>query len=252
MSLQQYCVRWNNHLKVFQSALPQVRNFAYKITQKFNKLIFLLKQYFQSQKFLDCTLVAEGQHFVSCHRLVLDACSDYFANFLKNKMFDDKNIVICLPKEIKLWQIQALLQFMYHGEVCISQEGLPSLVKCAELLQVKGLCGSEQKTITGYYQNEVQKGKQTLNKQTVQSQMKSQNSSNGGQKTNLCRIIQATPNSNTNSSQTNQRNSGDNEENRSANEENGDLSDLMTVEVEIDDNDSTNGPFIKREIDISE
>lgn len=169
-------------------------------------------------------------------------------------MFDDKNIVICLPKEIKLWQIQALLQFMYHGEVCISQEGLPSLVKCAELLQVKGLCGSEQKTITGYYQNEVQKGKQTLNKQTVQSQMKSQNSSNGGpmQKTNMCRIIQATPNSNTNSSQTNQRNSGDNEENRSANEENGDLSDLMTVEVEIDDNDSTNGPFIKREIDISE
>ena len=99
---------------------------------------------------MDCTLVAEGKHLVPCHRMVLDACSDYFANFLKNKIFDDKNLnlVICLPKEIRLWQIQAILQFMYHGEVCISQEGLPSLVKCAELLQVKGLCGSDPTSIT--------------------------------------------------------------------------------------------------------
>lgn len=36
---------------------------------------------------------------------------------------------------------------MYHGEVCISQEGLSSLVKCAELLQVKGLCGNETTSI---------------------------------------------------------------------------------------------------------
>lgn len=78
---------------------------------------------------------------------MLDACSDYFASFLKNKLLDDKNLVICLPKEIKLWEIQALLQFMYHGEVCISQEGLSTLVKCAELLQVKGLCGNETASI---------------------------------------------------------------------------------------------------------
>ena len=78
---------------------------------------------------------------------MLDACSDYFASFLKEKLLEDKNLVICLPKEIKLWEIQALLQFMYHGEVCISQEGLSSLVKCAELLQVKGLCGNETTSI---------------------------------------------------------------------------------------------------------
>jgi BTB/POZ domain len=89
----------------------------------------------------------EGKHLVPCHKFVLDACSDYFASFLKNKILDDKNLVICLPKEIKLWEVQALLQFMYHGEVCISQEGLSSLVKCAELLQVKGLCGNETTSI---------------------------------------------------------------------------------------------------------
>lgn len=84
---------------------------------------------------------------IACHKFVLDACSDYFAGFLKNKLLDDRNIVICLPNTIKLWEIQALLQFMYHGEVCISQEGLASLVKCAELLQVKGLCGNETTSI---------------------------------------------------------------------------------------------------------
>lgn len=82
-----------------------------------------------------------------CHKFVLDACSDYFAGFLKNPKLEDKNVVICLPKEIKLWEIQAILSFMYHGEVCISQEGLSSLVKCAELLQVKGLYGSEATSI---------------------------------------------------------------------------------------------------------
>lgn len=85
--------------------------------------------------------------------MVLDACSDYFANFLKNKLLEDKNLVICLPKEIRLWEIQAILQFMYHGEVCISQEGLPSLVKCAEMLQVKGLCGNETTSITSTNNN---------------------------------------------------------------------------------------------------
>jgi len=94
-------------------------------------------------------VVENGQHLIKCHKMVLDACSDYFANFLKNKLLDDKsNLVICLPKEIKLWEIQAILQYMYHGQVCVNQEGLPSLVKCAEILQVKGLCGNGNTSIT--------------------------------------------------------------------------------------------------------
>lgn len=99
-------------------------------------------QYFQNQKFLDCTLLVEG-HLLPCHKFVLDSCSDYFASFLKDKILDDKNLVICLPNEIKLWEMQALLVYMYNGSVAIEQEGLQSLVKCAELLQIKGLCGNE-------------------------------------------------------------------------------------------------------------
>jgi hypothetical protein len=108
--------------------------------------------------------------------MVLDACSDYFANFLKNKMFDDKNIVICLPKEIKLWQIQAILQFMYHGEVCISQDGLPSLVKCAEILQVKGLCRSDRNS--ELLENSMQE-KQEVQSKVVQDTSQHAASQNG-------------------------------------------------------------------------
>jgi BTB/POZ domain len=80
---------------------------------------------------------------------VLDACSDYFASFLNNKSLEDKNLVICLPTEIKLWEVEAILAFMYNGSVAISQEGLSSLVKVAEMLQVKGLCESSSITANG-------------------------------------------------------------------------------------------------------
>lgn len=128
-------------------------------------------QYFQNQKFLDCTLLVEGKHLVPCHKFVLDACSDYFASFLKNKLLDDKNLVICLPKEIKLWEIQALLQFMYHGEVCISQEGLSTLVKCAELLQVKGLCGNETASIISKDKDPLTQPKKTACEEPEQSEV---------------------------------------------------------------------------------
>lgn len=151
--------------------------------------------------------------------MVLDACSEYFANFLKNKIFDDKNIVICLPKEIKLWQIQAILQFMYHGEVCISQEGLPSLVKCAEILQVKGLCRSDRGT-------EVLENSQG-NPQPNQPKQEIQN-----------KLLQDNSQDSINASQ--------NGQNINSNGMNA---------ITIDENDSDmecNGQLIKREINISE
>ncbi|KAL7032475.1 hypothetical protein ACKWTF_007327 [Chironomus riparius] len=119
--MQQFQIKWNNHLNIFSSALSK---------------------YFHDKKFLDVILVVEnGNHMIQCHKIVLDACSQYFSNIFKSKLLEEKNIVICLPKEIELWEIQAVLNYMYNGEVCISQDGLKSLVKCAEILQVKGLCG---------------------------------------------------------------------------------------------------------------
>lgn len=116
---QQFCVRWNSHLGSLGAAFPQL---------------------LAGQRFVDVTLACEG-HQVHCHRLVLAACSSYFESLLGENPC--KHPIIILPHDIKLWEIQALVDFMYKGEVNVSQEGLSDLLKCAEALQIRGLCGSD-------------------------------------------------------------------------------------------------------------
>lgn len=102
------------------------------------------------QQFVDVTLACDG-HQVHCHRLVLAACSSYFESLLSENPC--KHPIIILPKDIKLWEIHALVDFMYKGQVNVSQAGLPELLKCAETLQIRGLCGTESSL------NEVANGK---------------------------------------------------------------------------------------------
>lgn len=44
-------------------------------------------------------------------------------------------------------ELEALLQFMYRGEVNVRQEELAMFLKTAEMLQIKGLTGSESKKV---------------------------------------------------------------------------------------------------------
>lgn len=116
---QQYCVRWNSHLCSLSTAFPQ-----------------LLDQ----EKFVDVTLACEGQQ-IHCHKVVLAACSQYFDNLLSENPC--KHPIIILPSDIKLWTVQALVEFMYKGQVNVSQAGLPDLVKSGDLLQIRGLCNTD-------------------------------------------------------------------------------------------------------------
>ncbi|XP_043071979.1 protein jim lovell [Drosophila grimshawi] len=118
-STQEFCVRWNSHLGSIGAAFPQL---------------------LAGQRFVDVTLACEG-HQVHCHRLVLAACSTYFEAILAENPC--KHPVIILPSEIKLWEIQALVDFMYKGEVNVTQAGLGQLLRCAEQLRIRGLYGSE-------------------------------------------------------------------------------------------------------------
>lgn len=136
---QEFCVRWNSHLGSIGAAFPQL---------------------LAGQRFVDVTLACEG-HQVHCHRLVLAACSSYFESILAENPC--KHPVIILPSEIKLWEIQALVDFMYKGEVNVTQAGLPQLLRCAEQLRIRGLYGSDAalnlnqlKALTGKTQTQQQ------------------------------------------------------------------------------------------------
>ena len=46
---------------------------------------------------------------------------------------------IVILRDVKYGDMEALLRFMYNGEVSVSNEQLPSVLHTARMLQVKGL-----------------------------------------------------------------------------------------------------------------
>ncbi|XP_071528436.1 uncharacterized protein [Panulirus ornatus] len=107
-------LKWNNHRTTFIHILGVLRD---------------------KQAYTDVTLACDGK-FYSVHKLVLSTCSDYFC-----AMFDKtacKSPVIVL-KDIKCEDLEALLDYMYLGEVNVRQSDLASLIKAAENLRIKGL-----------------------------------------------------------------------------------------------------------------
>ena len=91
------------------------------------------------ESYSDITLCCEGQLF-PVHRFILSCCSDYFSCLFEQ--LGGRPLVVVL-KDIKLEELQGLLSYIYLGEVNISHEKLPALVKAAEFLKIKGLAVTE-------------------------------------------------------------------------------------------------------------
>lgn len=81
------------------------------------------------------TLACDGK-FYPVHKLVLSTCSEYF-----EQMFERTNCKhpIIVLKDIKKDDLEALLNYMYVGEVNVLQNNLSGLIKAAEGLRIKGL-----------------------------------------------------------------------------------------------------------------
>ncbi|XP_034249671.1 longitudinals lacking protein, isoforms H/M/V-like isoform X2 [Thrips palmi] len=117
MADQQFCLRWNNH----QSTLISV----------FDSLL-------ERGAMVDCTLAAEGQ-CLQAHKVVLSACSPYLETLLSQHY--DKHPILLL-KDVKFYELQAMMDYMYRGEVNVAQDKLGMFLKAAESLQIKGLSDS--------------------------------------------------------------------------------------------------------------
>jgi len=107
-------LKWNNHKTTFFHVLSNIR---------------------KKEAYCDATLACDGR-FYPVHKLILSTCSDYFEQmFEKTK---DKQPVIVL-KDIRHEDLEALLNYMYLGEVNVLQNDLSGLIKSAECLRIKGL-----------------------------------------------------------------------------------------------------------------
>ncbi|KAK9893089.1 hypothetical protein WA026_023713 [Henosepilachna vigintioctopunctata] len=124
-SPQQFCLRWNN----YQTNLTNV----------FDQLL-------QSESFVDVTLACDGQS-LKAHKMVLSACSPYFQTlFCENPCQHP----IVIMRDIKWPELKAAVEFMYKGEINVSQEQIGPLLRVAESLKIRGLAdvNGEQDTIT--------------------------------------------------------------------------------------------------------
>jgi len=111
----QYCLRWNSYetnlLSTFEGLLD-------------------------SEALSDVTLFCEGESF-KAHRLVLAACSAHFSKLFSNSTLNGQLIVILEGTHHQ--DLQILLQFMYKGVAYLHQDRIESVLRTAEVLQVKGL-----------------------------------------------------------------------------------------------------------------
>ena len=85
------------------------------------------------------TVACSGELY-AVHKLVLSSCSDYFFKILQN--VDCPKPVVVL-NDIIPENFEALLSYMYLGEVNVLQDNLQSLLKASEQLGIKGLAGSK-------------------------------------------------------------------------------------------------------------
>jgi rubrerythrin len=110
----QFCLKWNNH----QSTLVSV----------FDILL-------ESETHVDCTLASNGQ-YLKAHKVVLSACSPYLEEILRSHQ--DKHPILIF-NDISFEELKAMLEYMYRGEVNVSQDQLNTFLKAAEALKIKGL-----------------------------------------------------------------------------------------------------------------
>ncbi|XP_061382172.1 protein bric-a-brac 1-like isoform X4 [Danaus plexippus] len=113
-SPQQFCLRWNN----YQTNLANC----------FDQLL-------QTESFVDVTLACEGQS-LKAHKVVLSACSPYFQTLF---MDNPCRHPIIIMRDIKYCDLKAVVDFMYRGEINVSQDQITALLKVAEMLKIRGL-----------------------------------------------------------------------------------------------------------------
>lgn len=113
----------------------------------------MFKHYF----IYNCCYLFTGVTF-KAHKLILAACSKHLSDLFATAPLH-QNLLVILDGTSAA-NMSALLEFMYKGEVHVSQDSLSSFLKAAECLQVKGLSIEHEKLAVAQSQQQNQQGPQ--------------------------------------------------------------------------------------------
>jgi len=123
-SSEKFCLRWNDFESNISVAFREIRD---------------------EKDFFDVTLAC-GDRQIQAHKLILSACSPFFRGVLRRNPHAHPLLYL---KGVEYGDLQAVLNFMYHGEVNVAQEELNSFLAVAEDLKVKGLTQNNQNSNSG-------------------------------------------------------------------------------------------------------
>jgi len=114
-SSEKFCLKWNDFESNISSAFRDLR---------------------AEKDFFDVTLACDDDSQIEAHKTILSACSPFFRSVLRRNPHQHPLLYL---KGVKYKELQAVLDFMYMGEVNVAQEELNSFLAVAEDLRVKGL-----------------------------------------------------------------------------------------------------------------
>ena len=112
---QQFCLRWNNYQ---------------------NNLTHVFDQLLQNEAFVDVTLTTDEGQSVKCHKVVLSACSPYFQKLFMDNPCQHPIIIL---RDMDFEDLKFVVDYMYKGEINVTQHQLTSILRAAEMLKVRGL-----------------------------------------------------------------------------------------------------------------
>ena len=93
--------------------------------------------------FADVTLACEDGKQIEAHKVILAASSPFFQNLLTRNQHAHPLIYM---RGVQSETLEALVDFLYHGEANVYQETLNDFLTIAEELKLKGLLNNEDKT----------------------------------------------------------------------------------------------------------
>ncbi|CAH2233551.1 jg13185 [Pararge aegeria aegeria] len=140
-----------------------------------------VKELFKDENLSDVTLVSEGHSF-KAHKVILSANSTVFRSIFQQNPHKDPIIVL---HDINTDSLRTLLRFMYNGEVNVTEEFLPILLKTAEALRI---CGLSTGNDAGRDDEKTATSTQTVPKKRKKSEQEDNNSNKSQKKPTLLKL----------------------------------------------------------------